>query len=178
MRSFLLSLLVFLLIVLSATPAAADGVSVQYSVTNLGSGTWEYDYTLQGSFLANWGVAVYFPTPGYGEPITDLGTGGSDWTTFAFQPDPSIPAPGEFDVVALIDNPSLTSMFGVTFLWSQPGMPGAQAFDLFDFTNGAELISSGTTSPAAPAVPEPSSLLLFLAAGLSCLAVLVARRAL
>lgn len=157
------------------TPAAvADSVSVEYTVSNLGSGLWQYNYTLQGSFLANWGVAVYFPTPSYGGPITDLGTGGSDWTTFAFQPDLSIPAPGEFDMVALMDNPSLTPIFGVTFLWNQPGTPGGQVFDLFDFSNGgAALIGSGTTSVAT--VPEPSSLLLFVA-GLSCLAARLARR--
>src|ERR1035437_961370 len=145
MRSCLLSSLIFLAIVFSAIPARGDGVSVQYTVTNLGSGTWEYGYTLQGSFLANWDAAVYFPTPDYGGPLTDLGTGGSDWTTFAFQPDPSIPAPGEFDMLALIDNPSLTPVFDVTFLWNEPGTPGAQAFDLYDFSNGgAALIGSGT----------------------------------
>ena len=176
MRSFLLSVLLSLLVLSFAIPARADNVSVQFTTTNLGSGIWQYDYVLQGSFLANLGVAVYFPTPAYGEPITDLGTGGPDWTTFAFQPDPTIPASGEFDMVALVDNPSLSSVFGVTFMWNQPGTPGGQAFDLFDFSNGgAELISSGTTTAAVP-VPESSSLTLLLFAGFAYLTVLLVRR--
>lgn len=176
MRSFLLLIALSLFVLFFAPPAIADGISVQYTTINLGSSTWQYNYTLQGSFLANWGVAIYFPTPAYGEPITDLGTGGLDWLSFAFQPDPSIPAPGEFDIVALIDNPSLSSMFSVTFQWNQTGTPGTQAFDLFDFTNGAELLASGNTTAAATAVAEPSSLTLMLFAGLAFVTGLMIRR--
>ncbi len=173
MKSFLLVIVSLFLALFFASPAIADGVSVDYTAINLGSGTWQYDYTVQGSFLANWGVAIYFPTPNYGGgSITDLGTGSSDWLTFAFQADPTIPAPGEYDIVALVDNPSLSSVFDVTFQWNGTGTPGAQAFDLFDYTNGAALLASGNTS----AVPEPSSLALMLFAGLAYLTVLMIRR--
>jgi hypothetical protein len=172
MRSFLLVIALSLLVLFSASPAIADGVSVQYTTTDLGSSTWQYDFMLQGAFLANWGVAIYFPTTAYGEPITDLATGSSDWSTFALQPDPTIPASGEFDIVALIDNPSLSSTFDVTFTWNGTGTPGGQAFDLFDFTNGAALLASGNTV----ATPEPRSLVLLLFAGLAYLTVLMIRR--
>ena len=175
MRSFLLLIALSLLVLFFAPPAIADGISVQYTTINLGSSTWQYNYTLQGSFLANWGVALYFPTPAYGGPITDLGTGGSDWLTFAFQPDPTIPAAGEFDIVGLVDNPYLGSTFDVTFLWNGTGTPGSQSFDLFDFTNGAELLASGNTTAAA-AVAEPSSLTLMLFAGLAFVTGLMIRR--
>ncbi len=175
MRSFLLVIVLSLLVLLLASPAFADGVSVQYTAINLGSGTWQYDYTLQGSLLANWGVAIYFPTPAYGGgSITDLGTGSSDWLTFPFQADPTIPAPGEYDIVALIDNPSLSSVFGVTFQWNGSGTPGTQAFDLFDYTNGAALLASGNTT--ATTTLEPSTPMLMLFAGLAYLTVLMIRR--
>lgn len=175
MKSFLLVIVLSLSVLFFASPAIADGVSVDYTAINLGSGTWQYDYTVQGSFLANWGVAIYFPTPNYGGgSITDLGTGSSDWLTFAFQADPTIPAPGEYDIVALVDSPSLSSVFDVTFQWNGSGTPGSQAFNLFDFTNGAELLASGNTTIIA--TPEPSSLALMLFAGLAYLAVFMIRR--
>ena len=171
MRSFLLVIVLSLLVLFFASPAMADGVSVQYTASNLGSGTWQYDYTLQGSFSANLGVAIYFSDPAYGA-LTDLVTGGSDWSTFALQADPTIPAPGEFDIVALVGNPSLSSVFDVTFQWNGTGTPGAQAFNLYDFSNGgALLLESGNTA----AIPEPSSLLL-LVAGFAFLTALMIRR--
>ena len=177
MRSFLLLIVLSLVFLSFAAPARADGVTVQYTTVNLGSGTWQYDYTVQGSFLANWGVAIYFPTPDYGGgSIADLGTGGSDWSTFAFQADPTIPALGEYDIVALVDNPLLSSVFDVTFLWNGTGTPGTQAFNLYDFTSGADLLASGNTTAAPTVTPEPSSLTLMLFAGLAYLTVLMIRR--
>jgi hypothetical protein len=173
MRSFLLAVVLSLVFLSCVSPARADDVSVEFTAINLGSGTWQYDYTLQGSFLANWGVAIYFPTPSYGGgSVTDLGTGGSDWLTFALQADPTIPAPGEYDIVALVDNPSRSSIFDVTFQWNGTGTPGTQAFNLYDFTSGAELLASGTTA----VVPEPTTLMLMLFAGLAYLAGLMIRR--
>jgi hypothetical protein len=136
MRSFLLALVLSFVFLSYTSPVRADGVSVDFTAISLGSGTWQYDYTLQFFFSTNWGVAIYFPTPDYvGGSISDLGTGSSDWLTFAFQSDPTIPAPGEYDIVALVDNPSLGSVFDVTFQWNGTGTPGTQAFDLFDYNS-------------------------------------------
>jgi hypothetical protein len=158
MRSSLLVRSCFALGFLVGQLMFADTIAVQYTLSDLGSGQWQYDYILQGSFSANWGVAIYFPGPDYSGPITDLGTGGVDWITFALQPDSSIPAPGEFDIVALADNPLLSSTFDVTFLWNKTGTPGSQMFDLYDFSNeSAQLLGSGETTPALVAVPEPAS---------------------
>jgi len=94
MRSLLLALVSSFVFLSYTSPVRADGVSVDFTAISLGSGTWQYDYTLQGFFSASWGVAIYFPTPDYvGGSISDLGTGSSDWLTFAFQSDPTIPAP-------------------------------------------------------------------------------------
>ncbi len=177
MRPFLLALVLSFVFLSYTSPARADGVSVDFTAISLGSGTWQYDYTLQGLFSANWGVAIYFPTPDYvGGSISDLATGSSDWLTFAFHADPTIPAPGEYDIVALVDSPSLGSVFDVTFQWNGTGTPGTQAFDLFDYTNGADLLASGNTTAASTVVPEPTTFLLMLSAGLAYLAVLLIRR--
>ncbi len=60
---------------------------------------WLYDYTVAGSLSAGDDVAIYFPYA-TSSSLTDLGTGGSDWSTFMLQPDTSVPADGEYDLVA------------------------------------------------------------------------------
>jgi hypothetical protein len=159
---------------LSIGSAFAGSISVEYTLSDLGSGQWQYDYRLEGSFFANWGAAIYFPSPDYGAPITDVGTGGADWLTFALQPDASIPAPGEFDIIALINQPDLAAGFAVTFYWSGSGAPGSQRFDLFDFTSGADPLGSGVTTHSPQVVPEPSCILLSI--GFSAVALCTIRR--
>jgi hypothetical protein len=136
-------------------PAHADPIGVTYTVTNLGGGSFEYTYTLSGyGLLAGDDLAIYFPVATSAN-LTDLGSGGADYTTFVFQPDPAIPADGEFDAVANVDNPSLQTVLDSTFLYSGTGTPGAQAFTLYD--PNFNVISTGETMAAAP---EPSSLFL------------------
>jgi hypothetical protein len=138
--------------------AMADPVSVGFTATNTGGSEWRYDYTLSGSFAAQDDLAIFFPISS-SSSLVDLGTGGSDWTTFALQPDSSLPADGEFDMVANLDNPSLTSVFSVDFLYSGAGAPGAQSYTLFD-PSFNELASGVTQSSVTSPVPEPASLVL------------------
>ena len=136
-------------------PAHADPLGVTYAVANLGGGSFEYTYTLSGyDLLAGDDLAIYFSLATSANLI-DLGTGGADYTTFVFQPDPAIPADGEFDAVANVDNPSLQTIFGATFLYSGTGTPGAQSFTLYD--PNFNVISTGET---VAATPEPSSVFL------------------
>lgn len=177
-RAFMGALLA---VFLSLGCAFADSIGVVYTLSDLGSGQWQYDYSLSGSFLANWGIAICFPGPDYGsgvygeEPITDLLTGGSDWLTFALQRDDTVPAPGEFDMLALVNEPDMSGHFAVTFYWHGIGAPGNQNFNVFDFTNGADLLESGVAVPSAQPVPEPSSVLL-LGTGLVALALRKTKR--
>jgi hypothetical protein len=78
--------------------------------------------------------------------VNDLQTGESDWTTFAFQPDPALPADGEFDMLANVDNPSLAPAFSIQFIFSGTGSPGTQNFILYD--PDFNIVTSGVTQQA------------------------------
>jgi hypothetical protein len=152
---------VFLLLMCLAASsvAKADPVTVTYTVSETGANVWEYQYQLTGSYLAGDDLAIYFPVATSSD-LLDMGTGGSDWTTFEFQPDPSLPADGEFDMAANIDNPSLAPIFDVEFQYSGPGTPGSQSFALFD--SNFNTIDSGLTHTQSgiPTVPEPNTFFL------------------
>ncbi len=148
----------FLVMALSmGSTAMADPVSISYTATQISGTEWQYSYQVSGSYLSGDDLAVYFPQA-TDSNLVDLGTGGPDWTTFVFQPDPSLPADGEFDMVANSDNPSLAPFFDVQFQWTGTGSPGAQSFTLFD--PNFNVIDSGYTEPTLTAVPEPAPFLL------------------
>lgn len=159
-----------------ALPARADSVSVTYTVVNLGAGTWEYEYTLSGSLSSGDDVAIYFPLA-TSSNITDLGTGGADFTTYDFPPDPGLPAEGEYDITANVDDPSLAPVFDVSFTYSGAGSPGPQMFNFydanFDQIGAGETVAAVAVGPSP--VPEPLSLSL-LASGLVLLPALRQRR--
>jgi hypothetical protein len=165
-------LVFFLLCAIAAPIAKADAVNVVYSVTHVTGTEWQYNYLLSGSFLAGDDIAIFFPISSTSHLMT---SGGSipNWSTLVFQPDPLLPADGEFDIIANINDPSLTPTFNLSFLYTGPRVPGSQSFTVFD-SNFNE-IDTGSTTPAAPAIPEPSSFLL-LASGLVSLVERAARK--
>jgi hypothetical protein len=178
MKSFLLVIAASLLLLFCASPAVADDVSVQYTVTSLGSDLWQYDYTVQGTFSANMAVQIYFTSPAYGVDMIDLKTGGPDWTTYGAGPELGSDLPGAYYIVALVDNPSMNSVFDVICQWNPGGEPGTQQFNVLDLSNGGSALLDwglGTTE-ASSAVPEPTSLLQMIFAGLACLVALTIRR--
>src|ERR1022692_192314 len=126
-RSFFLTVSLMIMLVSGAPKAFADSILVHYTATNVGGAEWRYDYTLSGSYLSGYDMAVYFPVATSAN-LSDLQTGGTDWTTFVYQPDPNLPADGEFDMFANIDNPSVAPVFSVFFQWSGSGNPGTQSF--------------------------------------------------
>jgi hypothetical protein len=137
--------------------AKADPIGVSFTSTHLSGSEWRYDYTVSGSYAAQDDLAIYFPYSS-DSVLTDLETGGSGWTTFVFQPDTSLPADGEFDLVANVDDPGLGSVFSVDFSYSGTGSPGTQDFTLFD--PSFNVLASGNTQAEFATTPEPASIIL------------------
>ena len=137
-------------------PALAAPISVSFGLTHGAGSDWQYTYQLSGNFAAGDDLAIYFPQL-TSSSIQAGSPANPGFTSFVLQPDPLLPADGEFDLVATVLNPSLTGPFSADFVYSGAGVPGAQSFAVFDAS--FKQISSGTTQPnAAPApVPEPGS---------------------
>ncbi|MCU1237662.1 MAG: Ig family protein [Candidatus Solibacter sp.] len=146
------------------------GGSVTYSTANLSGDVWQYTYSLSGfTFSAGDLLAIYFDAsiPPNLDPPPAVG---SDWSLFTFQPDAALPAPGEFDAMALVNSPSFAVPFTISFMFPGGLPPGPQDFIVFD--SSFEAIDSGvTTTAATTATPEPGSLAVALS-GLAILALL------
>jgi hypothetical protein len=142
--------------------------TITYTLSDLGSGYWQYDYLVQGvSFNQHQGFYIYFNVGA--EDFTVLSTL-LDWDLSVIPPDPLIPDNGWFDGNANVDNPSLLSLFSVKFKWTGLGAPGSQYFEIYD-TDGVTILDQGYTRSAS--VPEPLTLTLL---GLGLASALFARR--
>jgi hypothetical protein len=160
--------------------AEADGVNgIEYQVTNLGSDAWQYTYTFTGPALsANQAFTVFFePTLTSNLNDTSLDTNpaslaASSWSSFVIAGDPVLLSDGFFTALALVNGADATTdVFTVTFDFSGPGAPGAQAFSIDQFGSLGNFVSNletGETTPFSTPVPEPGSgpLLVLAMAGL------------
>ena len=91
---------------------------------------------------------------------------GSTLTTSILSPDSSIPADGEYDVLANAITSAFAGTFASTFTYSGTGTPSAQSFTLYDSSFAPITAGTTTTSASSTAVtPEPSSFSL-LASGI------------
>jgi hypothetical protein len=151
-------------------PAFAGSISIQYDVENLGSGKWQYDYTVNGAFTeyAN-GFIIYFDQNLY-ESIISYTTS-LDWDPIVHQPDSgSVPLSGSFDELA--KKTLSVGSFSVVFAWSGSGTPGSQPFDFYSYDSvlgDVQILDSGNTT----SVPEASSSLILL--GISFAGIAIAR---
>jgi hypothetical protein len=125
--------------------AKADAIGVNLTSTHLSGSEWRYDYTVSGSYSAQDDLAIYFPYSS-DSALTDLETGGSGWTTFVFQPDSALPADGEFDLVANVDEPGLGSVFSVDFSYSGAGSPATQTVTTVTDIGGGTVMLQPTIS--------------------------------
>ena len=157
-----LAIVVAMALVLSARFAQA--APIQYVATDLGGGTWQYDYYLDSlSLNAQEGFRVYFDADYANLQILPPAT--PDWDVLVTDFDPSLSSLGTYDALALVDNPAFAGPFSVSFLWSGSGAPAEQPFDLYvlDSSGFPNAFSDGITSPRASVVnpvPEPATMLL------------------
>jgi len=145
--------------------ADAQAIVISYEATDLvdvtlGEDLWSYTYRVTGAaFAGGEGFSIFFDPALYGSIEASPPAVNGDWDVLTTQPSTSLPAPGIYDALALIDGPSLADPFKVSFVWLGSGTPGAQSFDRYDA--GFTTVASGTTTPT---VPEPGTLPLMLAA--------------
>ena len=159
--------------VLAAGPlASADSINVAYATTQSSGSTWQYTYTLSGSLSSGDLLAIYFPVA-TSSAITNLSTTTSGFTTSVLQADSSLPADGEYDILANSTTSAFANAFNVRFTYSGTGTPGSQSFTLYD-SSFATITSGTTTTSAVAAAPEPGSLAL-LGAGAAMLFAVLAK---
>jgi hypothetical protein len=150
-------------------PALHASTVINYSVgvlgtTGGGDTLYRYTYTLSGiAFMQNQELDIEFDPTVVGELSNGVSPAGFD--LLLLQPNDPTGAPGEYSLLALVNNPSLAGTFSVDFTFHGPGVPGIQQFFLFDDSQvPAVQIEMGNTSAAVTgATPEPWSLVLCLA---------------
>ena len=142
-------------------PQAANASMIEYQATNVSGNTWQYDYYVSGfDFLANYTFGVSFDYQTYQNLQNPaVSPAPALWDVLSIEPDTILLLQGQFYGSALVDHPSTTLPFMITFDWLGVGDPGSQPFDIFDdmFT----VVSSGVTTlrqivqPPSPPPPPP-----------------------
>ena len=137
----------------------AANTEISYVTTNLGSGRWEYNYTVINKpesliehieeFTIWFDFGLYdnllVTTP---EPLA------SDWSEIVWDPEPVLEDDGAYDAVALtvgIGQDESVYGFSVSFDWLGVGEPGRQLYHIVDPENYPDPIEVGWT------IPEPAT---------------------
>jgi hypothetical protein len=135
--------------------------NISYTTQDLGSGVWEYSYTITNDTLSIpiEEFTIYFPYGIYDNLIST--TSNTDWDILTIQPSNVLsPLAGYYDGLTLSTGilPG-TSASGLTvaFNWLGIGTPGSQYFEIVN-PSTFDVLESGQTT----AVPIPPSLLLLL----------------
>ena len=140
----------------------AQNSQIAYTATDLGGGSWEYNYSVTNLGLSQpiRSFTVWFD---YGIcsnlMITTTDPPGADWDEMIFPEDDVLHDGPGYDALALSGGIPLgqtVSGFSVTFDWLGLDEPGSQFYQIFDPDNNFALIAEGTT------VPEPATSLLAL----------------
>ncbi|WP_189408402.1 hypothetical protein [Alteromonas halophila] len=158
--------------------ASSKAVIIEYDVTDLGGGSYQYDYTVINDDLVA-GVeefSLFFDYTLF--TSLSLDTGPTGWLTYAFNPDLGLPDDGLYgafiDLASPIALGDMLGGFSVVAQYIGAGMPGSQFFEVYDI--GFNVVAAGNTQRANTAdVAEPGALALLLL-GLAGLSRAVRRR--
>ncbi len=153
---------VFVLGLMFLMTGALNAAVISYSVSDLGSGRWEYSYSITNDALASAieEFTIYF---GYGlYDNLEVTTPVADWDELIVNPQLILgfPQDGFYDALAMVSGIGLgetLSGFSVAFDWLGSGIPEAQFFEIVDPLT-FEALDSGSTVPVS--VPEPGTLVL------------------
>lgn len=158
--------------------SSASAFTVTYKAVDLADSTvgedlWQYRYTIGGDFDPFDAVEIIFDPDNYSSLDGDFDVG--PWTVLITQPDPSLPADGLVQAIADEAVASPADEIAIDFVWlGGSSGPGAQRYRVL---NGEfDEIATGTTRLQGAQVPEPASIALLLAAGVSLLGVTRRRR--
>lgn len=160
---------------------AAHPAIIEYLPTNIAADTWRYDYVVRNDSLgaALREFTIFFEVGRYTDLNGAIAPAG--WDPFIGVVDPSLPDAGFVDFLALgqgIPANGTLGGYSIQFTWLSEGIPGEQPFAVIDPVTFITLESGLTQLRAAPPtqVPEPASLLLFMAALIGITVGMLSRR--
>jgi hypothetical protein len=156
------------LALVASLPCHAGPVSIEYELASLaGPARFEYRYRVTNVSLAtpvSW-FSIDFDTALFDETSLVIASVGlADWSETVLGSVPVFGVPAQYDAYKTIGAGlgigSSEVGFAVQFTWLGAGLPGAQAFTVYDPDN-LNVIDSGLTAvpgdPPPPGVPEPST---------------------
>ncbi len=144
----------------------AHAVTIQYQVTDLtdisaGADLWQYTYAVSNhNFSMDTGFSLFFDPTLYTNLQNSAPAAHANWDILLIQPDTFTPDNGIYDALALVDNPSLLTLFSIDFVWLGTAIPTSQPFEIYD-TN-FNLISGGMTTSSTSSIPAPFTGLLLV----------------
>ena len=143
-----------------------SAATVGYTVQPLGGNLYRYLYNVTGAPLQlNQALDIVFEVLQYSSLTNGVASPGTGLSLLFFSPNPGLPSPGSYSLLATVNNPSMIGTFSIDFTFLGVGTPGSQAFriDQYDSQGNNILnnVTSGQTS-VLNAVPEPGTMMMGL----------------
>ncbi len=148
------------------TSSQLQATLIDYTVTDLGSNLWEYEYTVTNDSLAFdlEEFTIFFDHTLFGALSAPAAPAG--WDPLVVQAPTIFNGDGFYDALALgagIAPGESLAGFSVRALFAGQGVPGTNRFEVIDPRSFATIGPEGMTSPV-PAVPLPAAAWLFASA--------------